>query len=77
MNNQVSIPGYSFKVFYSSGWNDNDIKELCRIAEKIGKERVTKGKRANFNLDRILNICSVLEEELIKHVENKDFVKIK
>ncbi|WP_394530903.1 hypothetical protein [Priestia aryabhattai] len=77
LNNQVSIPGYSFKVFYSSGWNDNDIKELCRIAEKIGKERVTKGKRANFNLDRILNICSVLEEELIKHVENKDFVKIK
>jgi len=69
LHSQIPIPSYSFKIFYSSGWKDNDIYELCHIAESISKERMLKRKGADFNLDRILNICSLLEKELIKHIE--------
>ena len=69
LNNKASLPSYSFKILYSSGWKNNDIKELSQLAQSISKERMLKGKRADFNLDRILNICSLLEKELIKNME--------
>ncbi|PEP48939.1 hypothetical protein CN557_27045 [Bacillus wiedmannii] len=69
LGNHTNIPSYSFMIFYSSGWKNDEITELSQIASSISKRRRLKGKGADFNLDRILNICSSLEGELIEHKE--------
>ncbi|MDM5375442.1 hypothetical protein QUF96_29010 [Bacillus bombysepticus] len=70
LSNHTNIPSYSFMIFYSSGWKNDEIIELSQIASAISNKRRFKGKKADFNLERILNICSSLEEELIEYMED-------
>lgn len=59
---------YTFKVFYSSGWIDKDILEFGNMSNKISQHRIEKGGNSDFDLGRILKLCTNLEEDLIKRM---------
>ena len=61
------IPKYDFKVFYDSGWKDDDI---IRISNKLKEITENREKEFNNGIRKVsseihfLNMCKKMEEEL-------------
>lgn len=72
------IPRYQYKVFYDSGWNDNDI---IRISSNVDKICVKRKKdydnkiRKESSEEDYLNICISLEKEL--KIQKMEYDKLK
>jgi|SRR5690606_10133012 len=47
------VPGYTQKIFYSSGWNDKEIIELTKYGQKLQKNTKRKGKRNKIELYKL------------------------
>ncbi|OAB41995.1 hypothetical protein PGLA_14325 [Paenibacillus glacialis] len=65
LENGVYIPAYSTKIFYSSGWKDADIYELCRYAQLVQKGKRKKGTNIQYELQRLNGLALKLEQELM------------
>jgi peroxiredoxin family protein len=64
----VKVPKYSFMIFYSSGWSDEEIYELSQFSFEMQKEkRMTKENKMN-ELLRLNKLAMKLEEELAKNL---------
>ncbi len=68
------IPKYDFKVFYDSGWKDDDIirisKNLKKITEKREMEFKNGIKKSSTEI-HFINMCRKLEEELKRKKESE------
>lgn len=62
------LPVYSYAVFYSSGWNKEDILEFGRLSQEISSKRLKDGVKPDFNYYRILLLCAELEKELTSRI---------
>jgi hypothetical protein len=55
------VPGYTQRIFYTSGWNDKEIIEFIEYGQKLQKNTQRKGKR---NLNDLFKLAEQLEIDL-------------
>ncbi|QZN75460.1 hypothetical protein [Paenibacillus sp. DR312] len=58
------VPEYSTKIFYSSGWKDADIIELCQYAQNTQRSNRKLRNTQTNELIRLHSIADKLEKEL-------------
>lgn len=61
------VPEYSTMIFYSSGWKDADIYELCQYAQQA--QRCRRKKVTKNELKRLNDLALILEQELMVKIE--------
>lgn len=66
------VPQYSTRIFYSSGWKDADIIELCQYSQQVQTGIRKNTIDANSELLRLNNLALKLEKELMKAVNFKE-----
>lgn len=68
------IPKYDFKVFYDSGWKDDDIIRISNNLKKITEKREMEfrnGIKKSSTEIHFINMCRKLEEELKRKKESE------
>lgn len=72
LENGSVVPGYTTTIFYSSGWKDKEIIELCSYSKQAQREnRKVVDKEAQ--LQHLYKLAQKLEEELNKKlIERND-----
>lgn len=65
LENGRMVPEYSTRIFYSSGWKDKDIHELCGYAQQVQKTKRRKVVDKEFELRRLNELAGKLEKELM------------
>lgn len=72
--NKEIIPKYDFKVFYDSGWKDDDIMRISSNLKKITEKRereFNNGIKKSSTEIHFLNMCRKMEEELKSKKESE------
>ncbi len=66
------VPAYSTRIFYSSGWKDSDILELCQYAQQVqtGKRRIRRDQESESI--RLNSIAIKLENILLAKLKGLD-----
>lgn len=62
------VPEYSTMIFYSSGWKDADIHELCQYAQHVQRSKRKVRNNQEYELVRLNNLANKLERELLSKV---------
>jgi len=65
LENGRKVPEYSTMIFYSSGWKDKDIYELCEYAQQVQKTKRRKVTNKESELFRLNELADELEKELM------------
>ncbi|SMG52223.1 hypothetical protein [Paenibacillus aquistagni] len=65
LENGRKVPEYSTMIYYSSGWKDKDIIELCGYAQQVQKTKRRKVINQEFELCRLNELAGKLEKELM------------
>lgn len=60
------VPSYTQKIFYTSGWKDDEIKELVKYGQKLQQDTVRRGKRDN---NELFALAVKLEKNLFTHFQ--------
>jgi hypothetical protein len=68
LENGKYVPEYSTKIYYSSGWKDADIIELCQYAQRAQTSR--RKKVTKRELQRLNGLALNLEQELSLKIKN-------
>lgn len=71
LENGRMVPEYSTMIFYSSGWKDKDIYELCEYAQQVQKTRRREIIDKEFELRRLNELAGKLEKELMIKLTQK------
>ncbi|MBG9820245.1 hypothetical protein [Bacillus safensis] len=71
LENGKRVPKYSTKIFYSSGWKDADIHELCQYALKVQKSKRKIVNNQENELIRINHLATKLEKVLMEKLKYK------
>lgn len=72
LDDGTRVPEYSTMIFYSSGWKDKDIHELCGYAQQVQKTKRREIIDKELELRRLNELASKLEKELmIKLTQNQ------
>lgn len=69
------IPKYSYKVFYDSGWKDEDIVRISNKLREIFERRenqFNRGEKTISNEEHFLKMCSKLEAELKESINKNN-----
>lgn len=62
------LPAYSFKVFYTSGWNDKEIIEFSSWSDELHGNRLKNGIQADLDHNRVFALCTELEKDLLSRM---------
>lgn len=68
--NGTIVPEYSTMIYYSSGWKDADIYELCQYSQEVQRSQRRKVTNKESELLRLNNLALKLEKELRGKMEN-------
>lgn len=63
------VPEYSTMIFYSSGWKDADIRELCQYAQHVQRSKRKVRNNQEYELVRLNNLANKLEKVLLSKVK--------
>ncbi len=66
------IPKYDFKVFYDSGWKDEDIVRISNRLKIISEKRenqFNRGEKTISNEEHFFKMCNKLELELKESIK--------
>ncbi|MGO2964169.1 MAG: hypothetical protein ACTIDE_16295 [Carnobacterium maltaromaticum] len=63
------VPCYTQKIFYSSGWKDDEIYELCKYGQNLQKNSKRKSKP---RFQKLYQLGKKLEKELELLLDSKD-----
>ncbi|QSJ01545.1 hypothetical protein [Bacillus sp. 3a] len=69
--NGKRVPEYSTKIFYSSGWKDADIYELCEYVLKVQRSKRKIVDNQENELIRINHLATKLEKVLMEKLKYK------
>ncbi|MGM1044506.1 MAG: hypothetical protein ACQEXX_00005 [Bacillota bacterium] len=62
------VPEYSTMIFYSSGWKDADIHELCQYSQQVQRSKRKVRSNQKYELIRLNNLANKLEKVLMSKV---------
>lgn len=71
LENGKKVPEYSPMIFYSSGWKDADIHELCQYAQQVQRSKKKIGKNQEYELVRLNDLATKLEKMLMEKLKRK------
>ncbi|MFJ5789000.1 hypothetical protein ACIP9G_02840 [Lysinibacillus sp. NPDC093197] len=60
------VPVYTQKIFYTSGWNNDDIRQLVGYGEKLQKNKLRKERR---EINDIFLLAEQLEKDLLSFIQ--------
>ncbi|MGO4699521.1 hypothetical protein AB4Z50_35405 [Paenibacillus sp. 2TAB26] len=63
------VPAYSTMIFYTSGWKDTDIRELCLYAQQVQRSKRKLGGSQEYELIRLNDLAIKLEKMLIEKLK--------
>lgn len=71
LENGKKVPEYSTMIFYSSGWKDADIRELCQYAQQVQRSKREIVKNRENELVRLNDLAAKLEKMLMENLKCK------
>lgn len=71
LENGKKVPEYSTMIFYSSGWKNADIRELCQYAQQVQRSKREIVKNRENELVRLNDLAAKLEKMLMENLKCK------
>ncbi|WP_213646190.1 hypothetical protein [Paenibacillus lautus] len=69
LDSGTKVPEYSTMIFYSSGWKDPDIIELCQYAQQVQRNKRKIRNSQEHELVRLKSLATDLEKLLMKNIK--------